>query len=272
MRSQIYTGRVFHTRTSPVRHAFSYPIFLLYVDLSELQSIGRGNPLFGYNAMRPCSISDSDYLGSQNLSLLEKVTRWLPNETSHASGVFMLTMPRILGVGFNPASFFFCLDAGGGVAALLVEVANTYHEKHVYVLFPDEAHAATTAAGLAQYEFQKALFVSPFNGVEGSYSLRFSRPGAQTFRIGLDLSVRGEKILRTALALNAEPFGAARLASTLVRYPCTVALTLPRIAHQATLLRLCKGLKPRLKPKALAWSISSGMRPSEAAAAPQDET
>lgn len=271
MRSKIYTGRVFHTRTSPVRHAFSYPIFLLYVDLSELQSIGRGNPLFGYNTMKPCSISDRDYLGSQNLSLVEKVMRCLPSETSSASGVFMLTMPRILGIGFNPASFFFCLDASGGVAALLVEVANTYHEKHTYVLCPDEIHAAATARP-AKYEFQKELFVSPFNGVEGCYSLRFSRPGAQTFRLGLDLSVGGEKILRTALTLNGEPFGVPGLASTLVRYPCTVALTLPRIAHQAALLRFRKGLKPRLKPWALAWSISSGRRPPQAAAAPREET
>lgn len=268
MRSQIYTGRVFHTRTSPVQHTFSYPIFLLYMNLSELQSIGRGNFLFGHNAMRPCSISDGDYLGSRDLNLLDKVTRFLPGGTSPGTDVFLLTMPRILGIGFNPVSFFFCLDAAGDVAALVVEVANTYHEKHTYVLHSQEAHVD---AGMAQYTFRKAFFVSPFNGVEGCYKLRFNRPGMQTFRLGLHLSVRGETILRTGLALRAEPFDAPRLASALFRYAGTLALVLPRITYQAARLRFQKKLKPRLKPKAPLWPVSSDICLPETVAPPQED-
>jgi DUF1365 family protein len=38
---KLYQGRVWHTRFRPVRHAFTYPLFILGVDLSALDALGR---------------------------------------------------------------------------------------------------------------------------------------------------------------------------------------------------------------------------------------
>ena len=39
MNSAIYEGRVRHRRFSPVPHAFSYRLFMMYLDLDELPTL-----------------------------------------------------------------------------------------------------------------------------------------------------------------------------------------------------------------------------------------
>jgi uncharacterized protein len=48
-RSALYAGRVWHTRFHPIRHAFSYPLFIFCIDLQEVegsepQTAGLGKP------------------------------------------------------------------------------------------------------------------------------------------------------------------------------------------------------------------------------------
>ncbi|MGB0708075.1 MAG: DUF1365 family protein, partial [bacterium] len=39
MESCLYTGRLRHRRFSPTPHSFSYPIYLSYLDLGELDQV-----------------------------------------------------------------------------------------------------------------------------------------------------------------------------------------------------------------------------------------
>jgi DUF1365 family protein len=42
MESCLYVGRVQHRRFAPVEHAFEFPLFLVYLDLAELDRVFRG--------------------------------------------------------------------------------------------------------------------------------------------------------------------------------------------------------------------------------------
>ena len=51
----------------------------------------------------------------------------------------MLAHARVLGHAFDPMTAFWCFAADGSLAAVLVEVHNTYGERHAYVLRPTRA-------------------------------------------------------------------------------------------------------------------------------------
>ena len=249
MISRIYTGWLTHTRTQPVRHSFRYPTYMLGLDLAELQHLQQTLPLFGYNRGLICSIWDQDYLDPKGGSIDYKL-RQLLNGAGHTEEVvkmYLLTMPRIFRMGFNPINIFWCFGPSGGASAVVVEVRNTYREVQPYVL--QEPQLVTPCSGGERhYRFPKQLFVSPFNGVEGYYDLRLGLPG-EDLRVDIDLVRAGEPIVRACLRLRGSPLTAATLARTLFRYPVTAAASLPRIVHQAAVLRFLKGMKPRLKPK-----------------------
>jgi DUF1365 family protein len=126
--------------------------------------------------------------------------------------VMMLAVPRVLGTVFNPISVFWCHGRDGRLACTVVEVHNTYGDRHAYLVHADERGRA---------EVDKALYVSPFNDVSGSYSLVvpepddqlriqvvLRRPGHAPFVAGMTgraLPVRTSTVLRLALTQPLEP-------------------------------------------------------------------
>jgi hypothetical protein len=65
---------------------------------------------------------------------------------------------RVLGYVFNPISVFWCHDAAGALAHVIVEVHHTYGGRHAYLLPPTENGPTAVT---------KSFYVSPFNEVEG---------------------------------------------------------------------------------------------------------
>jgi DUF1365 family protein len=249
MVSRIYTGVLTHARTRPIRHSFSYPTYMLGLDLAELHHLQQTMPLFGYNRGRLCSVWDHDYLDPEGGSIVHKLKQLLARagHTGEVATMYLLTMPRILRMGFNPINICWCLSPSGGASAVVVEVRNTYREVQPYVLHTPQLITPCNGSG-SRYRFSKQLYVSPFNGVEGFYDLSLGMPG-EDLRVDIDLVCAGEPVVRASLSLHGTPLTAATLTRTLCRYPFTAAASLPRIVLQAAVLRLKKGMKPRLKPK-----------------------
>ena len=69
----------------------------------------------------------------------------------------------------------------------MIEVHNTYGERHAYVL---EAHADENAD--EEVEVGKVMYVSPFNGIDGTYRISVDAPGS-TVGISVRLERRGEE-------------------------------------------------------------------------------
>ena len=80
----------------------------------------------------------------------------------------MAANARALGHCFNPISVFWCHRRSGELAGVVVEVHNTYGDRHAYLVHPDEQGRART---------EKQMYVSPFHGTDGYYEIAVPRPG-----------------------------------------------------------------------------------------------
>jgi DUF1365 family protein len=159
-RTALYDSTVRHTRRRPIRKAFEHRAHTWLVDLDALPDHG----LLGTFEAR-------DHLGSPDRSIRENVDAFLATHDVDLGGggrVLMAANARALGYCFNPISVFWCFDARQSLAAVVLEVHNTYGGRHAYLVQPDESGRA---------HVDKALYVSPFHGTDGWYDVRVPVPG-----------------------------------------------------------------------------------------------
>ncbi|MET3960636.1 putative NAD/FAD-binding protein/DUF1365 family protein [Marmoricola sp. OAE513] len=150
---RIYRSTITHTRREPLKNRFTNTSHLWLVDLDDLPDHG---PLARFEAR--------DHLGDPDLSIRQNVEAFLAAEGVVVTGgrILMAANARGLGYNFNPISVFWCHDASGNLAATVVEVHNTYGDRHAYLVHPDaEGHALVG----------KEMYVSPFHGTDGHYEL-----------------------------------------------------------------------------------------------------
>jgi cyclopropane-fatty-acyl-phospholipid synthase len=229
MHSRVYVGTLRHERLHGVRHAFDYGLHMFALDLDELDELDRACPLFGHNRLRPLSLHDRDYLYQGAEPLRDKVTRALRENGVDAAParVVLLTALRQFHYVFNPASFFYCLDASGRLMCVLVQVNNTFGETHLYVLRPQ--------GETGEFRADKAFHVSPFFPREGRYAFRFSDLG-QDMSVHITYFLADEPALTASFSGSARPMTCRALAGLLLRHPLRAAMTFPRILAQAARL------------------------------------
>lgn len=63
MHSALYTGLLRHRRFAPREHEFSYRLFMVYLDLAELQEVFRGRWLWSVARPAVAWLRRRDYLG-----------------------------------------------------------------------------------------------------------------------------------------------------------------------------------------------------------------
>ena len=61
--SAVYVGQVQHRRHAPHPHAFRYPLFMLYLDLGELDRVFAGRWLWSVGRRNVAAFHREDYLG-----------------------------------------------------------------------------------------------------------------------------------------------------------------------------------------------------------------
>ena len=163
----IYASTIGHTRRRPFRRTFTHRSHTWLVDLDDLPDHGALGWLTGRFEAR-------DHLGDPDRSLRDNVDRFLADRGVTLDGpegrgrVLMAAMPRAFGTGFNPISVFWCFGPDGAQRAVVVEVRNTYGDRHAYLVHPDEQGRART---------DKQMYVSPFHGTDGHYELAVPVPG-----------------------------------------------------------------------------------------------
>jgi DUF1365 family protein len=245
--SCIYEGTVRHRRRSP-RHEFTYRLALAYLDLDELPSLLEGRLV----RQRPglLRFRRSDYLGNPDVPLSDTVRKLVAERTGRApSGpIRVLTQLRSYGHCFNPVSFYYCFDeAGERIEAIVAEVTNTpWHERHAYVV---GAGSAEPAGLVTAGEFDKALHVSPFLGMQQRYRLRAATPGrALSLHVDAETTGRGDVAgghrgaerheFDATLSLRRRELTRAEAARLAWRYPLATVSVLARIYSQALRLKL----------------------------------
>ena len=245
MHSAIYTGRLRHRRFAPRAHEFSYRLFMMYVDLGELDKIFAGR--WFWSARRPTLawLRRRDYLGPDHVSIEQSVRDTVFGATGvrPIGPIRLLTHLRYFGIGFNPVSFYYCFDARDEhVEFILAEITNTpWKERKTYVL--DVARSSKRnefgqrADRMLQFEFDKTFHVSPFMPMNIRYDWRFATPRAR-LTAHMQNWRDDAKVFDATLDLERAPINAWTLAATLLKFPFMTAVVVFGIYWQALRLSL----------------------------------
>jgi len=262
MHSALYIGRLRHRRFAPRAHEFSYRLFMMYVDLAELDVVFRNRCLWSVKRPALAWLRRSDYLGEADMSIDEAVRDRVHFETgSRPKGpIRMLTHLRYFGIGFNPVTFYYCFDRNDTrVETIVAEITNTpWKERHAYVLsYPTpsplrgegEQHAtSSTLSPLSQtlsherrgdksteqlrFQFRKAFHVSPFMPMDQEYDWRFSTPD-ERLSVHMQNMQNDAKLFDATLDLRRREISSASLAYALVAFPLMTAKVIVGIYWQA---------------------------------------
>ncbi len=237
MHSAIYHGWLRHRRFAPRAHAFRYRLFLLYLDLAELDSVFAGRWLWSAHRKALARFDRADYLGAPGVPLDQAVRDLVAGRTGRRpeGPIRLLTHLRYFGHCFNPVSFYYCFDrADSRVETVVAEVTNTpWGERHCYVLSePLEPRSPL----YARYRTVKEMHVSPFMPMDVGYIWGFSPPGA-TLAVHMALH-RTAKLFDATLCLAREPITAATLAHALLAFPLMTLKVVAAIHWEALRLWL----------------------------------
>jgi hypothetical protein len=231
--SAIYTGRLRHRRFSPRENTFEYRLFMMYIDLAELDEVFAGSWL--WSARRPALawLRRADYLGDPSIPLDQAVRELVVRETGRRpeGPIRMLTHLRYFGYGFNPVTFYYCFDAAGReVETIVAEITNTpWNERHAYVL---DSERNEGRGGLRRHRFRKTFHVSPFMPMEVGYDWRFSAPGERLF-VHMENYQEGIKTFDATLTLERGAVTAANLNGALASFPLMTLKVIGAIYWQA---------------------------------------
>lgn len=237
MQSCLYEGRVLHHRAVPVEHEFEFPLFLVYLDLAELDSVFAGRWLWSTRRPAFARFERGDHLGDPATALDESVRALVEERTGFRpqGSIRLLTHLRYAGYVFNPVSFYYCWDARNEeIEAVVAHVTNTpWQEQHSYVLrAPDQSEK-----GIRTWT-SKDFHVSPFLQMDLEYRWTFEPPGEHlTARIE-SFEPGGGRVFDAALALERQPICTRSLARALLRHPLVTARATAAIYWQALRLTL----------------------------------
>jgi DUF1365 family protein len=220
-------GEVRHTRLKPAHHAFSYPTYFLMLPLRAMQK--GGSTALARNRRGLLSFHDSDHGDGSKDCLAWLDALLLDQGIADAQGeVWLHTYPRVLGYTFKPVSFWYCHRSDGTLRAIVVEVNNTFGERHCYLLdapcYGQELRA------------DKVFHVSPFCRIEGSYRFRFMRARRDNIEktvARIDHDDATGPLLQTSVAGTLQTINAASLRKAFWGYPAMTFGVLARIHWQA---------------------------------------
>ena len=242
--SKLYEGEITHARTKPVKHNFSFPIYTFVLDLDELESLDKEIRFFGYNRGSVFTLYDSDYLGSGEESIKEKLKNWLTKfgYEEKYSTVKMITTLRVFKHTFNPVIFYYCLDSENNIVYHVAEVHNTFGEGHLYILKEGKKSKVGT-----EYLVPKEFHVSPFNKVEGDYNFHFSEL-KKKLDVRINVSKDNENFFYARISGNVQKITKYKLIKLIMKYPIRTLLVIPKILAEAAKLYYLKNLEIIDKP------------------------
>ena len=250
-RALIGFGVVRHVRHRPRRNAFAYPTWFLMLPMRALRANGDGALVRNRRAALAFHDSDHGDGGPDALAWVELLLR--QHDIQDADGeIWLHTYPRVLGYTFKPVSFWYCHRADGSLRAILVEVNNTFGERHCYLLDAPQY-------GVEQ-QARKVFHVSPFCEVAGGYRFRFMRTAPGTDDAGrtvvrIDYDDASGPLIQTSVSGTLQPATARTLRQALWGYPAMTLAIIARIHWHALQLWL-KRVRFHRKPEAPASIVT----------------
>lgn len=241
--SALYLGQLRHRRFTAAQHAFEYPVFMVCLDLDEVDDVMQRHPFWSAKRFALARFQRRDYFaGDHALSEdAHDLKRCVSNAFFHDLGVHvshirMLTNLRYFGICVNPVTFYYGYDDEQNLLGILAEITNTpWHERFHYSLaaspesneqaqraiYPHKQHQGNDNV-TRQYDFAKVFHVSPFNPLDMQYHWAMQEPHS-TLRIHMDTLQHGEKAFDATLTLQRQAMTRRNMSRVLWRYPLMTA-------------------------------------------------
>ncbi|HVI32312.1 DUF1365 domain-containing protein [Phenylobacterium sp.] len=238
--SGLYSGVVTHARTKPRAHRLAYRVFFLLLDLDELGRLDWKLGLFSHGGLNLVSVREKDHGDGSDTPLKAQVEAELAAAgIAHGGPVRMLTMPRVLGHGFNPLTVYFCHRKDGTLSAILYEVTNTFGERHAYLIPAGDEPVVRQCCA-------KDFYVSPFMDMDLAYGFRIRPPG-ETVRVQVEAHDAEGLVLAASFLGRRTPLSDAGLLRAWLTHPW-MSLGVLTAIHWEALRMWLRGEKLRPKP------------------------
>jgi DUF1365 family protein len=224
----VYLGDVKHRRFAVKKHTFSYPLYMMWVDLNNPEQLNGVHRQLGTTGFKALKFNQQDYLKSSNrtqqCTLIERAHSQLSalGVNTTFKHVYMLGQLRCLGIYFSPANFYFFGESEDNFSYMIAEVSNTpWNERHCY-LVPLKK----------KVNFKKAFSVSPFMNLDMNYHWHI-RHSLDKILIHIE-NKRGEALLFDAsLRLKRADLTEQHVSKLLKRFPAMTWSICKGIYYQA---------------------------------------
>jgi DUF1365 family protein len=146
-------GEVHHERKTPFRHGLKFRTYEWLIDIDAPAPSSR------------VKFDPRDHFGGKAETLRQAVTTYLEanGETLNPTDrVWMLASARSSGYVFNPLTVYWIFNAELEFQLAILEIHNTYGDRHVHIVRPDEK---------GRGQIDKEFYVSPFFEVHGEYKV-----------------------------------------------------------------------------------------------------
>lgn len=232
-RSAIYQGWVRHRRYHPKAHSFQYAVFMLLLDLSELDQIFNNTRWWAAGRRALAQFRREDFYGDPAMPLDQAVREKVAEELGFypEGSIRVLANLRYFGYIMNPLTCYYCFDEQENLQAIVAEVNNTpWDERHAYVLpcKPNQSRQRII--------FNKQFHVSPFNPMDMQYDWRCNTPD-EALRIHMQNWIHREQQMQldfdATLVLQREELTTAKLDRLIWRYPLMTLKVVAGIYWQA---------------------------------------
>lgn len=238
MNSALYTGTVYHQRNFPKSHKFKYKLFMLLLDLDELNTIFDRYWLWSTNAPSFAYFCRKDHLGGPNIELKQAVYDLVKNRINlELNGpVRLLTQFRYLGYGFSPVNFYYCYDRQDKkILAIVAEINNTpWGEQYCYVI---DTQQDEWEEKFKEFSFKKMFHISPFMAMNYEYVWQFNQPGSELL-INMKNIQDNHHHFTASLNLNKQEINHSNMAKVLVKFPLMTIKIIFAIYWEALRLKM----------------------------------
>ena len=239
MKSAFYIGQIFHKRFFPKEHQFTYPLYMNFIDLDEVELMHHKFWWFSSKRWAPLQLKVTDYFSHEELSTTVSkadtgdflktraiaIAASLGANVSTINRVCVLAQLRCFGIYFSPVNFFFLYD-NEAAKYLVAEVSNTpWNKSHCYLI--DLISPMPT---------EKAFHVSPFMDLDMEYRWHVKEPAAST-KIDIE-SWRERHLFTASFCATRYEINAKKITAVFLRWPIVSLSIVRAIYWQALKLSL----------------------------------
>ena len=236
MHSSIFSGQVSHSRKLPLGHSFRYRVFMMYLDLAELDTVFAGRWFWSTRRAALAQFKRENYFGNPDIPLDIAVRDLVEERTGKRPDgpVRLLTNLSYFGYCINPISVYYCFDAEDTrVTTIVAEVTNTpWGENCCYVLSENMNKGSEATR---RFRTNKDMHVSPFMDMDVRYDWLITEPD-QDLVLRIDNVADDQRFFNATMVLRRQKISGQSLAGILLRYPFMTAKVFVAIYWQAARL------------------------------------